>query len=129
MNNEPFGNLPAFGEVFSQYSAELDIDAVGMWHIVPRAQRVYGLTGGAVAEYVRRAINAILDAGGVPVRHIPGSGYEWVQQKQYGNIREQIVEALIFEWQSLPEDSIALAGAAAWFARPDPNYPMYVKVD
>ncbi len=129
MNNEPFGNLPTFGEVLSQYSAELDIDAVGIWHIVPRAQRVYGLTGDAVAEYVRRAINAILDSGGVPVRHKPGSAYEWVQQKQYGNTREQIVEALISEWQSLPEDSIALAGEAAWFARPDPKHPTYVKMD
>lgn len=129
MNNEPFGTLPSFSEVLSQYSAELDIDAIGIWHIVPRAKSLYGLAGDAVSEYVRRAINAILDSGGVPVRHIPGSGYDWVQQKQYGNTRDQIVEALISEWQSLPEDSIVLAGEAAWFARPDPNYPKHVKID
>jgi hypothetical protein len=113
----------------SQYSAELDIDAIGMWHIVPRGQYNFGLEGKALANYVRQVIGAILDAGGIPVRHEPGSGYEWVWQKQYGTTRDEIAEAIVREWEPVPNDSYSMIEHCPWFARPDPDFPNYVKMD
>ncbi|WP_144061233.1 hypothetical protein [Hyphomicrobium denitrificans] len=65
----------------------------------------------------------------MPVRHIPGSAYEWTRQAQYGTGREEIADAIVREWQSVPDDPMELVGQCPWFARPDPKFPKYVKMD
>ncbi len=117
------------GLVIAQYPGELDIDAVGIWQIVPGGQGNFGLSGDALTEFVRKAIYALLDAGAVPVRHEPGSGYEWVRQQRYGISRDDIAEAVIKEWLSVPDDPIELISQCPWFARPNPDFPNYVKMD
>ena len=116
-------------DVIAKIPNELAYDAVGLWHFEPIGRISFGLTGDALVDFVRRAIRALLDAGALPVRGNPGGDYEWVHQKQYGSLRDEIVEAIIAEWRSLPKDSMVLAGEAAWFARPDPSFPKYLKMD
>lgn len=116
-------------EAISQYPHELDRDAVGIWQIVPGGRMDFGLSGDALADYVRRTIYALLDAGAVPVRHVPGSGFRWSRQTQYGLTREEIAEAIIAEWEPVPYDSYSMIEHCPWFARPRPNDPNYVKMD
>lgn len=129
MNSEPRHRRTneTISEALSNYSVELDIDAIGIWHIVPRGQDNFGLEGAALTNYVRLAITAILDAGGVPVRHVPESGYEWVLQKQYGSTRDEIVDAIVKEWELVPNDSFSMIEQCPWFVRPDPQHPRFVK--
>lgn len=116
-------------EVISQYPNELDRDAVGVWHIVPGGIVDFGFSGAELADYLRRAIYALLDAGAVPVMHEPGSGYEWIHQKRYGATREEIAEAIVREWEPVPNDSYSMIDHCPWFARPNPDFPNYVKLD
>lgn len=113
----------------ARYPNELDRDAVGIWQIVPGGRVGFGLSGDALADYVRRAIYALLDAGAVPVRHVPDSGFHWTHQKQYGTTREEIAEAIIKEWEPVPYDSYSMIEHCPWFARPRPHSPNYVKMD
>lgn len=117
------------GEEIAKIPNELSHDAVGLWHIEPTGRVSFGLKDDALVEFVRLTLRGLLDAGAVPVKGAPGSGYEWIRQRQYGTSRDEIVEAVIKEWLSLPQDSMVLAGEAAWFARPDPDFPQYVKMD
>jgi hypothetical protein len=130
MKGEPRHKL--YGRPMSEWIAlvpgELDVDAVGLWQIVPAGVDGFGLQGEELIEYVRRNIRALLQAGAVPVRHEPGSTFEWTHQKQYGSEREEIIEAIIREWLVLGNDPMILAGEV-WFARPDPKSPNYVKMD
>ncbi|AGK58099.1 integron gene cassette protein [Hyphomicrobium denitrificans 1NES1] len=67
MSNEPKHRRTGetLSEVISQYPGELDLDAVGIWQIVPGGRANFGLSGNALTDYVRRAILALLDAGAV----------------------------------------------------------------
>lgn len=116
-------------EVIAQIPNELSYDVVGLWHIVPVGQGNFGLKGEAWADFLRRAILALLDAGAVPVRHEPGTGYEWIRQKQYGSSHPEIADAIIQEWRSVPDNSIAQIEHCPWFARPIPENPNYVRMD
>lgn len=107
---------------------ELDHDAVGLWHIVGAAEGRFNLSGDARTEFVRQVVDAILEAGGVPVRGATGGEYEWILQRHYGSRREEIVSAIISEWHALPDDPTILAGQGVWFARPVPG-ENYVKMD
>lgn len=115
--------------VISQYPGELDRDAVGIWQIVPGGRADFGLSGEALDDYVRRAIFALVEAGAVPVRMVADSGYEWVYQPQYGRSPAEIADNVIAEWHSVPDDPLVLISKCPWFARPDPAYPKYVKMD
>jgi hypothetical protein len=107
---------------------ELPIDAVGLWQIVPDGRDGFGLSGEALDDFIRRTITALLDADAVPVRHVPGSQFEWDVQHQYGTTREQIIEGIIAEWHTMPDDPLVLCGEGVWFARPRPGRK-YVKID
>ena len=131
MNSEPLhrNTGETLSEVISQYPNELPRDAVGIWQIVPGGRVDFGLSGTSLADYVRRAVLALLDAGAVPVRHISGSGYEWVHQKQYGSSREEIANAIVKEWEPVPNTSQDMIEHCPWFALPDPAFPKYLKMD
>jgi hypothetical protein len=117
----------SLSEWISLIPGELPIDAVGLWHFVPDGQ-AFGLSGNAQVDFVRRAIRALLEAGAVPVRHVPGSEYEWDIQRQYGASDDAIIDAIVTEWQAMPDDPLVLCGEGVWFARPRPG-KKYVKVD
>lgn len=116
-------------EVIAQLPNELPRDAVALFHIVPKGQTGFGLSGDALTDYVRRAVRALLNAGAVPVTHIPGNGFEFTYEAKYGSTIDEITEGVVKEWLALPDDPLVLAGEGAWFARPDPKFPKYVKVD
>lgn len=116
-------------EVVSLIPGELSIDAVGLWQIVPKGRDGFNLTGDALVDFVRKCIQALLDAGAVPVRGGQDTGYEWVAEKQYGTDNDEVTENVIQEWLAMPDDPQALCGDGVWFARPDPAFPKYVKLD
>lgn len=119
----------SMNEVIAQYPGELDRDAVGIWQIVPGGRANFGLSGDALTNYVRRAILALLEAGAIPVKGAPGTGYLWIAQKQYGTATDEIADAVIAEWKSVADDPMVLIGECAWFARPRPNNDLFVKLD
>ena len=131
MNSEPRHRTTneTMSTVISQYPGELDRDAVGIWQIVPGGKVDFGLSGDTLTHYVRRAILALLEAGAVPVKGGPDTGYFWIAQKQYGSTHNEIADAVIAEWRSVPDDPMMLIGECAWFARPKFDNPNYVKLD
>lgn len=114
-------------DLIAEYSAELELGPIGLWHVVPRVtERSDGIVN---RTKLRKIILAMLSAGAVPVRYIPDSGYEWLCQPQYGTGRDEIAEAILREWEPVPNDSFSLIEHCPWFARPDPAYPKHVKMD
>jgi hypothetical protein len=107
---------------------ELPRDAVGIFQIIPAGRDGFGLTGTNLADFLRRCVLALLDAGALPVRHSPGSGYNWTIQRQYGKIKDEIADAIVLEWLAMPDDPLVLCGEGVWFALPRPG-KKYVKVD
>lgn len=131
MTNEPLHRETGetLSDVIAQHANELVFDAVALMHIVPTGQTDFGLAGDALAEYVRRSVRALLEAGAVPVTHVPGSGYDYIYEPKYGSTADEITEGVVLAWLALPDDPLVLAGEGAWFARPNPKYPKYVKMD
>ena len=97
---------------------ELPQDGVGLYQIVAGGADDYNLGGLELVDFVRRGILALLDAGAIPVRFGGGTGFDWVAQHQYGTNKQEIAEAVIAEWLSLPDDNIVLFSQGVWFARP-----------
>ncbi len=115
-------------QVIAEIPGELPIDAVGLFQIVPKGRDGFGFDGALLADFVGRAIMALLDAGAVPVRGGPGSGYYWIAQKQYGASPDEIVSNVIAEWLAMPNDPLVLCGEGVWFALPRQG-TNYVKLD
>ena len=68
----------------------------GMWQIVDDGRRLFGLEGGALANYIRKSIHALMDAGFRPVADGDDPKL-WKLQVQYGN-KHEVAEAVIQEW-------------------------------
>ena len=107
---------------------ELSIDAVGLWQIVPAGRDGFGLNGDALVDYVRQNIHALLEAGAVPVMGSKGE-HEWIAQHRYGVTNAEIADAIIMQWLSVPDDPLVLISECPWFARPDADHPLYIKMD
>lgn len=122
------GSGLTLSEFISHIPDELDVDAVGIWHLVPIAEGDFGLSGADLISFLHRAIIALIDAGAVPVRPAPGSGIEWVRQQEYGETPDQIADAVIEEWKTIPNNTIAQITHCPWFARPISGNPKYVKM-
>jgi hypothetical protein len=101
--------------------AELPVDAIGLWQIVPAGQTEFALTDERLTAFVASAIRRLLASGAVPVRHVPGSDYDWTEQAQYGSTIEEKVAALVAEWTTMPDDPQVLCGEGVWFARDRPG--------
>ena len=77
---------------------DIDGDGEGLWRIVPTG-RGFGFAGDELTEFVRLCVLSLLNAGAVPVRHGPDDAeLQWVEQTQYGTMRDEIADAIIAEW-------------------------------
>jgi hypothetical protein len=63
-----------------QIPAELPVDAVGLWQIIPQAREAFGLEGQELISLVERAIYALLEHGAKPVRGGMGTDHDWIEQ-------------------------------------------------
>lgn len=79
---------------------ELDVDAVGLWQIIPVGRHEFGLQGDALVDFIRRSLLAHFGYGARPVMHVPGSEFLWTVQHQYGDEPSQMTEAIIAEWDA-----------------------------
>jgi len=70
---------------------------VGLWEIIDRGQKSFGLQGEALANFVRRCIYSLIDAGAKPVAG-GNKPNQWELQTQYGKSKQEIAEAVIAEW-------------------------------
>jgi hypothetical protein len=89
---------------------------VGMWVLVPKGRMAFGLEGPALADFLRRCIHTLMDAGTKPVRKMPWLD-QWELQVQYGSNKHEVAEAVIQEWlregASTPEP-----WTGVWFGLP-----------
>lgn len=77
---------------------EVDSDGEGLWAIVPGG-RSFGFFGADLEEFVALSVGRLLDVGCRPVRHANQGKLRWIEQKQYGGTKEDIVRAVVAEWQ------------------------------
>ena len=54
-------------ECIDRIPNELAVDAVGLWQIVPTFSKDFGLSGSDLRYYTKRAIEALISRGAVPV--------------------------------------------------------------
>jgi hypothetical protein len=122
MNNEPVDEFGlTMSQVISEMPGDLSRDGVGIYQVVAPGRDDFKLAGFELIDFVRRGIDALLEAGAIPVRFGGGSGFDWVAQTQYGTEKNQIVEQVIKEWLALPDNPATLFAEGVWFARPIPG--------
>lgn len=109
-------------EWIAQTPNELPRDAVGMWQIVPRGRRGFGLEGDALTDFVRRCIAALLARGAVPVVGGADKGYFWIEQTRYGRTRAEIIATVVSEW--LANGATDEDPGGLWFALPEKCIPL-----
>lgn len=112
----------SFGTPLDQWiagiPAELPIDAVGLWQIIPPLRDAFGLDGEALIAATRRVLRALLAAGALPVvgsRTGPGPGPDWRPTDAYGAAPDIIVEGVIASWLASGRDP---GLGDLWFALP-----------
>ncbi|HQT89743.1 MAG TPA: hypothetical protein PK677_14550 [Acidiphilium sp.] len=99
-------------------SSELESDAVGLWQIIPYARRDFGSEKEELNRCIRKHILTLLERGAKPVRGKREGKYGyWVEQKQYGTKNNEIVEAIISEWEGWGCGDPNHGGL--WFALPN----------
>jgi len=78
---------------------ELEYAEVSLWHIAIAGIEGFGLSGEALTDYMRRNVIALLDAGGVPARHVANAihGRGWLPA-DYGSTPDEIADAIVAEW-------------------------------
>lgn len=102
-------------ERIAQVPEELDIDAVGLWQIVPFGREGFGLAGDELDDYVRRHILALLAKGAKPVVGATDDIHYWTLV-DYGRTPDEIADAIIAEWHAMGRDPNP---GDVWFAIPD----------
>ncbi len=118
MTDEPRHRLygETMSEVVTGYGDELEIDAVGIWQLVPAGRQGFGLEGDALTEFMRRCVKELLSRGAVPVLGGGDSEHDWIVQRRYGTQPDEILENVIAEWlaNGSPNDD----PGGLWFALP-----------
>lgn len=89
-------------------------DAVHLCQIVGAARDEFALEGRDVVEFTRRAVAAVLDAGGMPVK--TAADASWVADTKYGRTKANMVDNIVDEWLALGRDPDL---GDLWFALPD----------
>jgi len=101
-------------EWISKVTAELAVDAVGLWQIVSFGRDGFGLSGDELVEYVRRNLLALFENGAKPVIGATNNVHYWTRV-DYGDTNEEMADAVIGEWRATGEDPDA---GGVWFALP-----------
>lgn len=101
MTNEPIDRH--FGIPMSEWIArvpnELEIDAVGLWQIIPVGIDSFMLSGADLEEFAARCIVALLQKGAVPVKSDCATG-EWVHDTKYHGSAHEIALQIIDDWRA-----------------------------
>jgi hypothetical protein len=95
---------------------ELAISAISLWHVSVAGEHRFNLRGSKLANFIRRGIVALLDAGAIPVNPSKGTRHEWIAVHHYGQETEVISAAILTEWAASSKDENYLFGI--WFALP-----------
>jgi hypothetical protein len=100
MSDEPVHAIygTPLSEWITQTAAELPVDAVGLWQIIPDAREYFGLEGEELVSAVARTIYTLLDHGAKPVVGGKGTGHHWIEQTHYGTEPEEVVHRIMVEW-------------------------------
>ena len=101
----------------SMMANELEIDAVGLWQIIPCGREDFSLDESDLVDFVQRCIISLLERGAKPVLGGGKKGdYPWIVQYHYGETNEEIAENIINEWSGWSFADPSLGGI--WFATP-----------
>ncbi|MGZ3304603.1 MAG: hypothetical protein ACXU8U_01980 [Asticcacaulis sp.] len=90
---------------------ELELDAVGLWQIIPTFKEEFGLEGANLQVALSQAIAALMLRGAVPV-----DGVTWSRKENYGTTPLEIAANVMkeIEARKITPDLEGL-----WFAIPD----------
>jgi hypothetical protein len=83
---------------------ELEVDAVGLWQIIPTGRDSFNLSGKELEDFARRCIIALIERGAVPVLPAEAENEFWKEQKQYGNSASEIADSIVKEWEQSGRD-------------------------
>lgn len=111
MRNEPvdrFFGIP-MSKWISDVPNELEIDAVGLWQIIPVGIDSFGLSGEALEEFASRCIVALLRQGAVPVRFPSGP-----VATEYKGSPEAIANQIVKQWKA---GALVADHDGLWFER------------
>lgn len=86
-------------EWVSRIPNELEVDAVGLWQIVPVGRDNFELSGERLSDFVMRGVVALLKSGAIPVRPSPERDVFWVRQTGYGVGVDEIARNVVSEWE------------------------------
>jgi hypothetical protein len=106
MTNEPVDKYSGItmSEWINRVPNELEMDAVGLWQIIPTGRDSFQLTGKALDEFAKRSIIALIDRGAVPVLPSSTGQGHWKQQDQYGSSSTEIADKILNEWRQSGRD-------------------------
>lgn len=86
-------------EWISRLPNELEVDAVGLWQIIPVGIENFGLSDDLLEDFTYRCIIEILRKGAVPVKSVPDIS-DWIPEKKYHGSEEKIAKQIIDEWKA-----------------------------
>lgn len=104
-------------DYISRLSAELSIDAVGLWQLVTAGRNIYNLSSGELVSFVRKGIVSLVDAGALPVSSDKFGRYYWNVDGRYGGEKNAIADNVVREWLSTNNEDDMLW--SLWFATPE----------
>ncbi|MEA1844590.1 hypothetical protein [Agrobacterium tumefaciens] len=92
-----------FGTPISEWIArvanELEVDAVGLWQIIPVGIDSFGLSDEQLEDFGYLCVVALLKRGAVPVKsssELPG----WVPEMKYHGSHEEMAMQIISDWKA-----------------------------
>ncbi len=117
MNTEPVHRY--FGTPLSNWIAAipngLEIDAVGLWQVIPALRLSFGLDGKPLERAVRQALAGLLARGARPVVGSSARHGSWKRTNRYGDDPDAIIDAVMAEWHAMGRDPDV---GDLWFALP-----------
>src|SRR5262245_57886828 len=93
---------------------ELPNDAIGFFGIVSVGRTGFGLSGDELVEWVQRVLVVLFEKGAKPVKGATDNIHYWTRIN-YGETNDEMIKAIIGEWQAVGEDPDA---GGVWFALP-----------
>lgn len=100
---------------------ELEVDAIGLWQIVPVLKHDFALTGVSLQSATARCIERILERGARVVQGSahPGQFWEYVLEFRDGNATEA-ADRIAREWADRDDEP---GFGDLWFAIPNVHFP------